>query len=59
MSENESILPEQDKDDGITERCFYEPPTLMEDEVFERAVYAACKSDWFPPESCNPVGINS
>ena len=59
MSEDERIPEEQEKGGDITERRSYVTPALKEDEVFERAVYAACKGDWKPPLFCDPIGTSS
>jgi len=40
-------------------RRVYEPPALQEDDVFERAVYAACKLSPMSPQFCNPIGVSS
>ena len=59
MSEDERVAEEQDKGGNISERRSYVPPALKEDEVFERAVYAACKASDMPPDFCDPIGFSS
>ena len=59
MSEQSKRKQEKKQGERAEAKRSYEPPALLEEEVFERAVYAACKLSPMPPQFCNPPAPSS
>jgi hypothetical protein len=59
MSEECKKRQEQEDRERELRKRPYESPTLLDEEVFERAVYAACKLSPMPPQFCNPPAPSS